>query len=84
MLGVPGDLESTSQIAGQMVGLANFNLPLDWLTEYVERVNAVSVLPAYHVSGLMARVRCAMTGGTFVEANWKRIEAGERPEVPDL
>jgi len=43
VLGVPGDLESTSQIAGQMVGLANFNLPLEWLTEYVERVNAVTL-----------------------------------------
>ncbi len=47
----------------------------------VERVNAVSVLPAYHVSGLMARVRCALTGGTFVDAHWKRIEAGDRPEI---
>jgi O-succinylbenzoic acid--CoA ligase len=27
------------------------------------RVNAVDVLPPYHVSGLMARVRCAATGG---------------------
>ena len=41
-LAVPGDLESTSQIAGQMAGLANWNLPLAWLREYVTRVNAVS------------------------------------------
>ena len=29
----------------------------------IERVNAVGVLPPHHVSGLMARVRCAATGG---------------------
>lgn len=46
----------------------------------IERVNAVDVLPAYHVSGLMARVRCAATGGTHVAWDWKRLEAGERPE----
>ncbi|MBC7366870.1 MAG: AMP-binding protein [Undibacterium sp.] len=47
----------------------------------IERVNAVDVLPAYHVSGLMARVRCAETGGTHVGWSWKRLEAGERPEL---
>lgn len=47
----------------------------------VERVNAVGVLPAYHVSGLMARVRCAMTGGDHVAWDWKRLEAGGRPEL---
>lgn len=45
----------------------------------LERVNAVDVLPAYHVSGLMARVRCAATGGTHVAWDWKRLEAGEFP-----
>ena len=45
----------------------------------VKRVNAVDVLPAHHVSGLMARVRCAATGGTHVAWSWKRLEAGERP-----
>lgn len=44
------------------------------------RVNAVDVLPGYHVSGLMARVRCAETGGHHVAWSWKQIEAGERPE----
>jgi O-succinylbenzoic acid--CoA ligase len=47
----------------------------------LEQVNAVDVLPAYHVSGLMARVRCAMTGGEHVAWNWKRLEAGGRPEL---
>ena len=45
------------------------------------RVNAVDVLPAYHVSGLMARLRCAETGGRHVAWSWKRLEVGERPEL---
>jgi len=47
----------------------------------MDRVNAVDVLPTYHVSGLMARVRCAATGGTHVAWDWKRLEAGERPAL---
>lgn len=47
----------------------------------IERVNAVDVLSAHHVSGLMARVRCAATGGKHVAWSWKRLEAGERPEL---
>jgi len=47
----------------------------------LKRVNAVDVLPAYHVSGLMARVRCAETGGRHLAWSWKQIEAGERPEL---
>jgi O-succinylbenzoic acid--CoA ligase len=46
-----------------------------------ERVNAVDVLPAYHVSGLMARVRCAATGGQHVAWDWKQLEAGSRPPI---
>ena len=42
-------------------------------------VNAVDVLPAFHVSGLMARVRCAATGGEHLPWEWKRLEAGEFP-----
>jgi o-succinylbenzoate---CoA ligase len=47
------------------------------------RVNAVGVLPAYHVSGFMARVRCAATGGEHLAWDWKRLEAGETPVLPD-
>jgi O-succinylbenzoic acid--CoA ligase len=47
----------------------------------LERVNAVDVLPAHHVSGLMARVRCAVTGGRHVAWDWKRLEAGDAPDV---
>ncbi|ATC65374.1 o-succinylbenzoate--CoA ligase [Nibricoccus aquaticus] len=45
------------------------------------RVNAVDVLPPHHVSGLMARVRCAVTGGRHVSWSWKELEAGVRPEL---
>lgn len=45
------------------------------------RVNAVGVLPAHHVSGLMARVRCAATGGEHVAWDWKRLERGDRPAL---
>lgn len=46
-LGVPGDLESTAQIAGQITALAAFNLPLTYLQEYVvaiDKVTAADVL----------------------------------------
>jgi o-succinylbenzoate---CoA ligase len=44
------------------------------------KVNAVGVLPPWHVSGLMARVRCAATGGRYVGCDWKSLSAGARPE----
>lgn len=47
------------------------------------RVNAVDVLPAHHVSGLMARVRCAATGGEHVGIDWKQLEAGAMPTLRD-
>jgi len=45
----------------------------------VSRVNALDVLPPYHVSGFMARVRCAATGGDHVGWSWKQLESGEWP-----
>ncbi len=45
------------------------------------RVNAAGVLPLHHVSGLMAWLRCALTGGEYLPLDWKRIEAGELPEL---
>jgi|GEM_PF-205169 len=48
----------------------------------VARVNAVDCLPPWHVSGLMARLRCAATGGVHVPWEWKRLEAGEFPKLP--
>lgn len=49
-LAIPGDLESTSQIAGEMATLANWNLPLAYLREYVERVDAVTVADVQRVA----------------------------------
>jgi O-succinylbenzoic acid--CoA ligase len=46
------------------------------------RVNAVDVLPPYHVSGFVARVRCAVTGGEYQPWAWKDLEAGRRPGLP--
>src|SRR5699024_3399883 len=45
-------------------------------------VNAIDVLPPHHVSGLMARVRCAVTGGQHVAWDWKQLERGETPAIP--
>lgn len=45
------------------------------------RVNAVDVLPAHHVSGLMARVRSAATGGEHLSLSWKSLESGDRPAL---
>jgi O-succinylbenzoic acid--CoA ligase len=47
----------------------------------MSRVNAIDVLPAHHVSGLMARVRCAATGGQHLVWDWKRMKAGEMPAL---
>lgn len=47
----------------------------------VERVDAVGLLPVWHVSGLMAWARCAWTGGDYRAASWKDVEAGRRPEM---
>ena len=46
-------------------------------------VHAVDVLPAHHVSGLMARVRSAVSGGTHLPWAWKRLEAGELPRLAE-
>ncbi len=45
----------------------------------LDRVNAIDVLPPHHVSGLVARVRCAATGGEHLAWSWKRLEAGDTP-----
>lgn len=47
----------------------------------VSRVDALGLLPAWHVSGLMAWARCVWTGGEHRAASWKAVERGEaRPE----
>jgi len=47
------------------------------------RVNSVCVLPLHHVSGFMAWMRSALTGGAFLPCSWKDVEAGRFPaELP--
>jgi o-succinylbenzoate---CoA ligase len=46
------------------------------------RVSAVGFLPLHHVSGLMAWLRCGLTGGTYVPAAWADVEDGRFPELP--
>lgn len=48
----------------------------------VTKVNAVGLLPLYHVSGFMAWMRTVLTGGTYLPWSWKAVEAGERPALP--
>lgn len=45
------------------------------------RVNAIGVLPLFHVSGLMGWLRCATTGGLHFAADWRQLEAGEFPRL---
>ncbi|MGD1030474.1 MAG: AMP-binding protein [Opitutaceae bacterium] len=48
----------------------------------VTRVNCIGVLPLHHVSGLMAWMRAALTGGRYLPWDWKRLEAGDFPVLP--
>ncbi len=48
----------------------------------IGRVNAIGVLPLHHVSGLMAWMRCVLTGGGFRPWAWKALEAGATPALP--
>jgi O-succinylbenzoic acid--CoA ligase len=49
----------------------------------IERVNALGVLPLYHVSGLMAWMRSVMTGGAYHAWDWKQLEAGAWPALDE-
>jgi O-succinylbenzoic acid--CoA ligase len=48
----------------------------------LRQVNAMGVLPLHHVSGLMAWLRCALTGGEFRPLDWKAVEGGGFPALP--
>jgi O-succinylbenzoic acid--CoA ligase len=48
----------------------------------VTQVNAVGLLPLHHVSGLMAWLRCALTGGEYRPLDWKTVGRGELPVLP--
>jgi O-succinylbenzoic acid--CoA ligase len=45
------------------------------------QVNAAGVLPLYHVSGLMAWMRCLLTGGEYLPLDWKALESGALPAL---
>jgi O-succinylbenzoic acid--CoA ligase len=47
------------------------------------QVNAVGVLPLYHVSGLMAWMRCLLTGGEYLPLDWKSVEGGALPALAE-
>ncbi len=47
----------------------------------VSRFNSVGVLPLHHVSGLMAGMRCALTGGRYLPWDWADLEAGRWPQL---
>lgn len=48
----------------------------------VQQVNVIGLLPLHHVSGLMAWMRCVLTGGTYRAWDWKRLEGGAAPRLP--
>jgi o-succinylbenzoate---CoA ligase len=49
----------------------------------IRQVNALGLLPLHHVSGLMAWMRCALTGGEYLPASWKDLESGRWPELTE-
>ena len=49
----------------------------------IGHVHALGLLPLHHVSGFMAWMRCALSGGEYVPAGWKSVEAGTWPELPE-
>ena len=48
----------------------------------VTQVNAVGLLPLHHVSGLMAWLRCVLTGGRYVAWEGSALLAGRTPARP--
>ncbi|MCC5022837.1 MAG: AMP-binding protein [Candidatus Synoicihabitans palmerolidicus] len=44
-------------------------------------VNAMGVLPLYHVGGLMGWLRCVYTGGTHIDVDWTGLMEGGGPKV---
>lgn len=45
----------------------------------IDHVDGVGVLPLYHVGGLMAWLRCVLTGGEYRQLNWRDISEGKFP-----
>jgi zinc protease len=72
-LGVPGDLESTAQIAAQITSLSLFNLPLTYLQEFVAAVDRVTVADVQRVA---RRYVPAENSVIVVVGDLARIRAG--------
>jgi o-succinylbenzoate---CoA ligase len=49
----------------------------------LKQVNAAGLLPLHHVSGFMAWMRCSLTGGEYRPLDWKQVEGGNLPVLPD-
>lgn len=47
-------------------------------------VNAFGVLPLHHVSGLMAWLRCALTGGIYTAGSWPALQSGVLPKEREV
>lgn len=72
-LAVPGDLESTAQIAGQITSLASFNLPLTYLQEFVAAIEQVT---AADVARTARRLIPADNATIVVVGDLSKIRAG--------
>jgi O-succinylbenzoic acid--CoA ligase len=46
-------------------------------------VHSLGTLPRHHVGGLMAWLRSVFTGGTWLEASWRRLAEGGFPVLPE-
>lgn len=46
------------------------------------QINAAGLLPLHHVSGLMAWLRCALTGGEYLPLDWQEVGSGRPPALP--
>ncbi|GAB5560407.1 MAG: AMP-binding protein [Synoicihabitans sp.] len=47
----------------------------------VARIHSLGTLPRHHIGGLMAWLRSALTGGTYLDASWRRIAEGGFPRL---
>jgi zinc protease len=72
-LGLPGDFETTQQIARAMIPIATYGLPLDFYNTYVQNIEAVTQTDVQRVA------RQYITPGVFaivIVGDRKSIEAG--------
>ncbi len=45
-------------------------------------IHSLSTLPRHHVGGLMAWLRCVLTGGTYLDVSWRRLAEGGFTGLP--